>query len=102
MKQRTVCHRPGQVGGKPASRRKCRVDGMDDSAVVKSDIVIDDKIMPLAGDDHVVITVIAHLAGPSRRPRGDGAGHGQRVPLTFLAAEAAAHAPRLDPDRVHR
>ena len=78
------------------------VHGGEPAVTVEPYVVFNAEIMPLAGDDHIVIAVIAHLAGPSRRPRGDGAGHGQRVPLTFLAAEAAAHAPRLDADRVHR
>jgi hypothetical protein len=56
----------------------------------------------LAGDDHVVVAVVAHLRGPPRERRDHRAGAGERVALAFLAAEAAAHAPHLDADGVHR
>ena len=52
--------------------------------------------MALAGDDHVVIAIIAHLAGPLRGARRHRAGDRQMVALTFLAAKAATHAPHLD------
>ena len=68
----------------------------DAPLVIESNLVFDAKIMALAGDDHVVIAVIAHLAGPSRQARGHRTGHRQRVALAFLAAKAATHAPGFD------
>ena len=58
--------------------------------------------MALAGDHHVIVAVIAHLAGPPRGPGGQRAGHGQRIALAFLAAKAAAHPAHLDAHRTHR
>ncbi len=58
--------------------------------------------MPLAGDRHVVVTVITHLGGAARQARHHGTGAGERVALAFLAAKAAAHPAGLDPHGVHR
>ena len=58
--------------------------------------------MALAGDDHVIVAVIAHLAGPPRGAGRQRTGHGQRIALAFLAAKAAAHAAHLDAHRAHR
>ena len=58
--------------------------------------------MPFAGDRHVVVTVIAHLAGLPCVPCRDGTGHGQRVALTFLATKAATHAPCFHAHAMHR
>src|SRR5439155_14310770 len=62
-------------------------------------VVLVQKIMALAGADHVVVAVGAQLhrpAGGSREQRG-----GDRIHrgLRFLAAEAAAEAPQLDRHR---
>ena len=64
--------------------------------------ILDPQIMPLAGDHHVIVAVIAHLAGAPRGMGGHGAGDGQSVALRFLAAKAAAHPARLHPHRRHR
>ena len=58
--------------------------------------------MPFAGDDHVIVPVIAHFTGLAGQPRGDGAGAGQRVALAFLAAETAPHTAGFHPNHMHR
>jgi hypothetical protein len=65
------------------------------------DLIVDAEIVPLAGDDHVIVPVIAHLAGPPGVAGHHGAGDGQSVPLALLAAKAAAHSPHFDPHRMH-
>ena len=66
----------------------------------EADVVVDAEVVALAGHDHVVVAVEPHLARPPGLPRAE---RGERRPLrrlALLAAEAAAHAPHLDGDRV--
>jgi hypothetical protein len=53
------------------------------------------KIMPLAGDRHVVVAVVAHPRRAPGKPRHHRAGGGGRGGLRFLAAKAAAQPPHL-------
>ena len=76
-------------------------DALDHASGVHTHAVIYAEIMPFAGDDHVIVPVIAHLGWSSGRRGHDGAGDGQRVALAFLAAKAAAHATGFDPHIVH-
>ena len=71
------------------------------TGVVKPGPVGDAEIMALAGDRHVIVAVITHLAGRARVPRRDGAGDGRGIGLTFLTAKSAAHAPGFHPHRMH-
>ena len=89
-------HRPAAAGVMGHVQRG------DAPRLVKACVVSDAEIMPLAGDDHIVIAVIAHLAGFAGQRRGDRTGNRQRVALAFLATETAAHAPGLDPHGMHR
>ena len=69
--------------------------------IVMTDIVINAKIMPLAGDHHIVVAVITHLGWLTGQVRHNRTGTGQRIALTFLAAETAAHTPGFHPHGVH-
>ena len=79
-----------------------KLDPCDAAIVVEPDCVIDAEIVALAGDDHIIIAVIAHFAGLARQARGHGAGHGQGVALTFLAAKTTPHAAGFDAHTMHR
>ena len=100
--QRAVGDAARQVLGVAAAGGEDRVDGEDAAVAVVADIVVDDEVVALAGDDHVVVAVGTELdRAPefSRRETGDG---GEQRRLGLLAAEAAAHPPAMDPDRMGR
>ena len=71
---------------------------MDASLVVEADLVIDDEVVPLAGDDHVVVAVGPELHRPLQLAGGERRDAGEEIGLGLLAAEPAAHAPHLDGD----
>ena len=100
MQHGAVTDRQAQIR-RPAATRQMHEIGADKFArSIGADPVADAEIMPLAGDHHVVVAVVAHLAGPPGRQRRHGAGNRQMIALTFLAAKAPAHPPHLDPDIV--
>ena len=102
VQHRPVCNGQGQVHRPAAAGVMGEIHPQQPPAVVKSRIIVDAEIVPFAGDDHVVVSVITHLAGSPRRPGSDSAGHSQRIALRLLAAKAAAHAPHFNPHGVHR
>ena len=102
MQHRPVRDRQRQVLAPAAAHEVAEADTKDAARLIDPRAVFDTEIVPLAGDDHVVVAVIAHLGGPPRQMRHQPAGHGQRIALAFLATEPAAHAAAFDPDRVHR
>ena len=69
---------------------------------VEADAIVDAEVVPLAGDDHVVVAVVAALGGPARQLGDQRRGGGRQVALALLAAEAPAHAAHLDRDGVAR
>ena len=101
MQHRAVCHRQRQILRPAAAGILHETHPGDAACIVKARRVIDAKVMPLAGDHHVIVAVIAHLAGPPGQGCRHRTGHGQRIALAFLAAEAPAHAPHFDPDAMH-
>ncbi len=102
VEQRAVGDRAGKIGGKAAARREHEVDAVDVALVVEADLVVDDEIVPLAGGDHVVVTVGPDLDGAAMLLRGDRRKRCELVALRFLAAEAAAHAADLDGHGIRR
>ncbi len=102
MQHRPVGHRQGQVQRPAAAGEMGELQPQDAAGPVESAAVVDTEIVPLAGDQEIVVAVIAHLAGPPGDLCCDRTGHGQVVALALLAAEPAAHAPRLHPHRMHR
>ncbi len=92
MEHRTVVDRPREIGRNAAARREHEPDTGNTAVVIKADVILDIEVMPLAGHNHVVVTVqpqlarLAGLHGHQRRHAGD------RSCLAFLAAKGAAHA----------
>ena len=102
MQHRPVADRQAQVLAPAAAGEVAERDPEDAARPVHPGAVADAEVVALAGDHHVVVAVVAHPDGAAEGAGDDGAGDGERVALAFLAAEAAAHPPHLDPDRVHR
>ncbi len=102
MKQRPIGHWPGQIGRKPAARRKNCVHRLYAPVVVIPDRIIDNEIVPLAGGDHIVVAVGPDLDGTIEFLCGDCRHGGKQIALGFLAPEPAAHAAHHDIDRVGR
>ena len=102
MQHGAVTDRQAQILVPATAAIVAKGDAIDLAAVVAADPVGNAEIVALAGDDHIVIAVIAHPAGLPGQPGGNRTGNGQRVALAFLAAKAAAHPPHFDPDGVHR
>ena len=100
VQHRAVCHRQRQVGRPAAAHELVELDRDELALGRDARLVGDAEVVPLAGDRHVVVAVIAHLAGLAGQRCGHGTGDGERVALALLAAETAAHAPGFDPDRV--
>ncbi len=101
VQHRAVGHGQGQVLRPAAAGVLGEDDAGDPPRVVEARVIVDAEIVALAGDDHVVVAVVAHLDGAARAGGHQRAGNGERVALAFLAAEAAAHAPRFHPHGMH-
>ncbi len=69
---------------------------MDQATVVEPHLVIDQKIVPLAGDHHVVVAVGTELGGPPGSLGDQRRDAGEQIALRLLAAEGTAHAPAFD------
>ncbi len=89
-------HRRREVGDITSARSEAHIERENTALIVEADLPIEQKVVALAGDDHVVIARQAQL----RRPpglRGDKRRHaGDLRRLTLLAAEGTADAPHLD------
>jgi hypothetical protein len=96
MKHGAVVHRGRQVRGQAAARSEREVERLDAPGAVEADVVLVEKVVALAGPDHVVVPVGSHL---DRTPRGSREQRSaDRVDrrLRLLAAEGPAEAPQLD------
>ena len=102
MKHGAVGHGDRQIKRPATAGVLGEIDAEHAAAIIVGHVIIDPEIVPLAGDRHVVVAVIAHLGGAARQGRHHRAGAGERIALAFLAAKAAAHPAGLDADRVHR
>ena len=98
MEHRAVDDAEREVGRTAAARVEHHVIDGDHAALVVADAPVGAEIVALAGHGEIVVAVEPDLA----RPPGDARRHrGDRRPLAglaLLAAEAAAHAARLDGD----
>ena len=102
VKQRPIRHRPRQVRGIAATRCKHAVHRSDLALIIKAHIIVDHKVMPLAGGGHVLIAIGADFAGAVPflgRQRGNRA---EQVHLAFFAAKTAAHPTHIDGHRIGR
>jgi hypothetical protein len=101
MQHGTVGHGQREVLAPAAADQLGEVDTPDAARVVEAHLVAYLQVMPLAGDDHVVVAVVAHFARAVQAMGRHGAGHGQPVALAFLATKATTHPPHLDPNGGH-
>jgi len=102
MQHSAIRHRDRQVKRPTAAGELGEINACQFAVVVKAHVIADLEIMALARDHHIIIAVIAHLAGSPRQRTSYRTCDGQCVALAFLAAKPAAHAPDLATDRVHR
>ena len=102
MQHRAVGNRQAQVH-RPATAAKLQeIDDADPTLVVMANGVLDLEIVALAGNDEIVVPVIAHGTGPTGLSGGNGAGDCERIALAFLAAEPASHAAHFAAYGIHR
>ena len=98
VEHRAVDDAEREVGRAAAARVQHDFVDADPPGIVVADAPVGAKIVALAGQHEIVVAVEPDLAGRA----GDlGAERGDRRPgagLALLAAEAAAHPPRLDAD----
>ena len=98
VKHRAVTDAGRKVRGTAAARVERHFVTGDHAVVVVSHSPIGAEIMALAGQREVVVAIEADFAGVARRARGERRDRRPGASLAFLAAEAAAHPPRLHGD----
>ena len=64
MEHRSVGDRAGQIGRVAAADRLHELDALDTAILVETDIVVDPAMMPLAGQDHIVVAIQPMLHRP--------------------------------------
>ena len=92
VQTRAVVHRTRIVGAVATSRHQRDVGAQDASLGVKAHLIVDPKIMALAGDGHVVIAVDAQLDGFFELVGGQCGALAEDAGVAFLAPKAPAHA----------
>ncbi len=102
MQHGPVGHRDGQIQRPAAAGILHKFNTNDPAFLVIAHMIIDPEIVTLAGDDHIVIAVIAHFARLACSARRHRTTHSQCIALAFFAAKTAAHAPDFDPNCIHR
>ena len=95
VKHRAVYHTGREIGRAAAARVEHDVVAGQDAPVVIADAPVGAEIVAFAGQHEIVVAVEAHFAGSSSGARGERRHGGPGAGLALLAAEAAAHAPRL-------
>ena len=98
VKHRAVTNAGRQVRGAAAARVERHFVAGDHALVVVTHSPIGAEIVALAGQREVVVAIEADLARSARHARGERGDRRPGAGLAFLAAEAAAHAPRLHGD----
>ncbi len=88
-----VVHRAGVIGAVAATRGQHHVQTQDAAFVVKARLVVDPKIMTLAGDGHVIVPVGAQLDRPVQLEGRQRSALAEDAGVAFFAPESAAHAP---------
>ena len=95
-----VVHRAGQVGGISASRSEHEPQGQDFSSCIEAHFIVGEKVVSLAGHQHVDVAVEPQLHRSLCLVRQHRGGGGNQRRLAFFAAETAAHATALHGDVV--
>ena len=98
MAQSARHHGAGKVRHIAAARRQLHAQAENSARIVKADFPIGAEIVPLAGDDHIVVAVQPQLHGPLRFMGADCGYRSDDRGLAFLAAKPAAHAPHFGSD----
>ena len=102
MEHRPVGNRSRQIGRKTAIGGILNIKPANPPVIVKADIIIDNKVMALAGHDHVVIPIQPEFRRATGFHRHDG---GQCRPLRclrFLATKPTTHTAHFDRHRIGR
>ena len=100
VEHRAIVHRSRQVGRIAAARCQHEAQAQDPAVAVETDLVVREKVVALAGHQHVGVSIQPQLHRPPglvRQHRGGGCNQRR---LAFLAAESAAHAPALHHDAI--
>ena len=95
MEHRAIHDAGGEIRRIAAAGEKIDRIALDAPLLVEADLPVAAKVVTLAGEDEIVVAVETQLAWASRDARRKRCGHGPLRRLALLAAEAAAHAPRL-------
>ncbi|MNE34848.1 hypothetical protein D3C80_1285850 [compost metagenome] len=94
--------RTGEIERVAAVTGQADFHPIQQTAVVKTDVILNIKRVAFAGDQHVVAAVQPHFD----RPPGEVCHHRTQAcragGLSLFAAKAAAHAPRVDSHLVYR
>ena len=93
-----VVHRAGEVGRDPAARGEHQVEAEDAPGVVEAHVVVDQEVVPLPGEEHVVVAVEPQLHRASAAGGELGGDDGDEGGLGLLPAEGAAQAADLHGD----
>ena len=102
MEHRTIGDRPRKVPRHAAAQRLVELDAQDAAGLVETHTIVDAEIVPLAGDDHVVVAVVDAFRRPAGEPGRQRCRGCRQIALAFLAAEAAAHPAHFHRDRMVR
>ena len=86
-----VVHRAREIGAVTAARSQHHVDAEDAARVVVAALVVDAKVMPLAGNHHVVVTVHAQLHRLLQLERSQRGALAEDAGIAFLAPKRTAH-----------
>jgi len=61
------------------------------SRIIESNVIVDDKIVPLAGHDHVIVAIQSQFAGTAGFVGSQCGNTGNQCRLAFLATKCATH-----------
>ena len=102
VQQGAVVHRARVVGAVAAARGQHHINAQDATAVIEAAVVVDAKVVALAGDHHVVVAIDAQLDRALELEGGQCRTLREDAGVALLAAKAAAHAPADHLDIVGR
>ena len=84
VEQARSVDRAGEIGRPAAAGGEDHVEALDPALAVEADLVVDDEIVALAGDDHVVVAVGPDLGGAAGLLGDQRATQANRLPCVSL------------------
>ncbi|MNH07887.1 hypothetical protein D3C79_672890 [compost metagenome] len=102
MEHGAVDNRRRQVRGAAAVTGQVKVDPVQATGVVKTDVILDVEGVTFAGHQHVFNPRQTHLGRLAGEVGDDRAQTGGAGGLGFLAAKTTSHAAHIDDNLVHR